>query len=746
MCFVGFVYFGCGHSRIIYQDCELARQADIAFWNRELCPNRHSASEHPKYLCGQGRFYCSESPDGALLDLACSEAREAAADMARIDALLVQSQGAAGALVARMNAASLPQHQRDRHPLTLELMARHANLTTQKLALHKKRSDAERLLQQAQGWYKNRLQHQAGQRSGPFPTLVSGLDVYGKAPSETIGTPSVQGRPNEAGYIGIPILRPEQRQLMTNVLQPNPAAPAPALTTAAQGQSQRGSGDGLSALHNLAQQAEEARRRPASGAVQPPRRAEQSPTHSREVAASESAEKPSKRRAVAKELDDKGADEGSIRRSARVRGKKVNYAESLGSVSREASPDKSDGFGPSPEKSKISDFAESDEVEDDNESPLKRGRGRPKKHAVPERAASPFLSERMNDYVKRTAAARSGSITKPRCGMESVMSVASSAVHSSAPAQYSLPQMAQTIANPGMLISDEDLQPPLAPPLSLHRERRQMGRPPTLPSRQPSLGNQSGSFPSMTAYGAHGPHAGPGRQTLPPPQYMSLLTPAPLPCANLQGSMSAPSFSFATALRRDSLNSSAFTVTTPHSEQAESHYEGMRRSLGTPIVLTSTVNARGQIYAMEPRKRSLPPSSPALQPAKRMRLSLLGDGPGLSAAANDWLLSQPAELPSPEKYSVQDGLVKGGLRLPSPQSMLAGSDNPAPMLAPILRPTPTRPPRTTADETIQAAAVAAEGTEVGNEENEAAPDEPHPFVSDIDWGFGEDGPQESMPW
>lgn len=66
MCFQRFIYFACGHNTIIEQRCD-ATQGGL-FNLKADCPYYQTRRETPNCACGKGRYYCVETADGRYLD------------------------------------------------------------------------------------------------------------------------------------------------------------------------------------------------------------------------------------------------------------------------------------------------------------------------------------------------------------------------------------------------------------------------------------------------------------------------------------------------------------------------------------------------------------------------------------------------------------------------------------------------------------------------------------------------------
>src|ERR1700710_2820177 len=101
MCFLGYVYYACGHQRIIRLDCEICLASDNPYYIRHECVNaRMESTRPPAQQCGTGKFYCSESRDGPFLDHACQMGTQAADMLRPVDIQLAQLKVAAQRFMA----------------------------------------------------------------------------------------------------------------------------------------------------------------------------------------------------------------------------------------------------------------------------------------------------------------------------------------------------------------------------------------------------------------------------------------------------------------------------------------------------------------------------------------------------------------------------------------------------------------------------------------------------------------------
>ncbi|KAM3419768.1 hypothetical protein BST61_g3101 [Cercospora zeina] len=68
MCFHKFTAFRCGCTRLDEQECEAAEEVDINFWRKIDCAYYHSEHVDEQVQCGAGKFYCRTTNDGSCFD------------------------------------------------------------------------------------------------------------------------------------------------------------------------------------------------------------------------------------------------------------------------------------------------------------------------------------------------------------------------------------------------------------------------------------------------------------------------------------------------------------------------------------------------------------------------------------------------------------------------------------------------------------------------------------------------------
>lgn len=68
MCFQGFVHFLCGHNKSYEDCCDYANELEVPFWLKVACPNYSTQSQHAKCYCSPNKYYCAKTEDGQLLD------------------------------------------------------------------------------------------------------------------------------------------------------------------------------------------------------------------------------------------------------------------------------------------------------------------------------------------------------------------------------------------------------------------------------------------------------------------------------------------------------------------------------------------------------------------------------------------------------------------------------------------------------------------------------------------------------
>jgi len=623
MCFQGFVYFACGHNRVFTDNCHLA--LDHPFYMQLNCENYHHSSAHPDRPCGAGGYYCArEDKDGAFLDHVHATYDAAQKSLADIDVQLGRLKTVADDFTLRANALNLSREARMRE-------VDYGRIQNAFLALRQKRQTSQQaciqamsIIQSAMQWYSQKKQHLQSGSSSTLPALVPSSTFPNKVPAE--------------------LRRPRPARNGMDVPTGLPTASRPLSAVSAGGVKQQ-------LLANWQQSPEEActtddKRRDhqtqlQSRHLQPPPALQRDGSRSKMGSAkgqvSAGTPKPHSRRSGSGVDNDNSTwrISGNVRRSARVRDKKISYAEDTGSsvASREPSPDKSDVSGFSPSKSEANNSERSD-------SPAKSSQHLPRQVAAKRTSSgilkpppeSTSLSDKISEWKKRSLNATAS----PLRGRKTLVL---KDVLNSTPEK---PTARSTPVTNGTQLS----HPSTTPHAGLANPSALMGPPssslPALLAAQSLQAATTNSYHQVLQHNA--------ALSLSPPQYgmqRSITSVPPMPLGTQQQWAMQRSSSNSAVLDRWNAPS-AIPYGTPRStgmlppssvDRRDSHfedaprnfdafpsrpdYERMQRSFSSAAYLTPDARPYPMLGYAEPNKRSALPSSPMMAPPdKRMRLSL----------------------------------------------------------------------------------------------------------------------------
>ncbi|EMC95204.1 hypothetical protein BAUCODRAFT_530240 [Baudoinia panamericana UAMH 10762] len=377
MCFQGFVYFACGHSRIVYNDCAVATTTGLPYFNRTLCPNYTIDHQQAPNPCGLGGFYCSHDQAGTLFDQYYAQFRAAENSLRNADMVLANIRSKVPRLRQEVQRSGMTPKQLRAHHSVITFTNQLNRSTQQQAAALRAIAAAQKILLQGIAYYQLRAQWvQNGGNPANFLPFVPSVE-YGQVPTQPrdrmylpgtqapaapnlIASENTSSQPTQQALIPITRypLSPDRSDELAAPTYNTPILPNPYPVPASFPPS---SGDPPPMQPPVLPANRDGRRRKARTPA------------------------PLRKDSVI-ELED------SVRRSTRVRGKRVSYAESSDSASREASPIKSDITGFTPERSEASS------------SPPKKGR--PRKKAKMEEVMDPFtlstsLGQKMADWSKR---------------------------------------------------------------------------------------------------------------------------------------------------------------------------------------------------------------------------------------------------------------------------------------------------------------------------------------------------------
>lgn len=801
MCWVGYVHFACGHNKIYTTDCAYAKEQSL--WQRVACIDYTEDSTYPPYFCGLGKFYCLNTKDGPFFDHVVEGGRNAQATMIQIDSQLPRIKAAAEQFVYQANQRGITQTDWKDMPEFLRLRENHAELIQRRKAVQKTLLDANEIMQGAQEWNRRREEHLMSGDGSVFPPYVPRPDIVGRIPAELQLQPvqnmDVPQSIDPTGYSGPSlqteygaqagvqssrpsgtITQPQQFQIPSGGYNPSLLPQAYNMM-----QAQQAGVDRQKMQHT--QQLPSTYEPRSYGTLGQPNQ----PMFEGETATP--APRRRGRKSAARKQEEEREEAERVRRSARVRGKKVNYAESPGSsaASREPSPGKSDVSGLSPLKS------------DDSRSPVKNRRfgGREIKLGAGsatelERTGS-SLAEKISDYNMRSTMGQGLPMQQRQISVKKELLDSSPAQPTPPPdtrvlsgersvnrASSSRPQPLQYGSISSALNATGTPQPyEFAALTALQSQshiqawaKAQMQSRPQTPMQMPmhaaspyhvtsTAHNQSRQHSEAPGYGSQTPNSfdqqslsltqsnvsqgGQGRPT--PALGTYYLTPSYKfpPISSWTGGLAIPTATpDSPANASDALGSTRRdSVMTPdkaardHAEQtpAKSSYDYMRRSFGSAAALTPPDVQPHASTSTEPAKREVPPSSPTLPPSKRVRLSLPGQEVSQSASEFDSALAQgpgtSALLNAPSPGPLIDEQALG----PSSENK---NEDEAAVPAPMLEPAAVMIPHTDFEETANNAGAtdSAELPQQQEEDGTLDTDFPGAFLSDdFDFGVEYDG-------
>ncbi|KAK3071684.1 hypothetical protein LTR53_008184 [Teratosphaeriaceae sp. CCFEE 6253] len=662
MCFVGYVYFACGHQRIIVQDCDIALAIDIPLFNRQLCENYRHKSETPKFACGVGGFYCGESRDGPFLDQLQTSAQSERCQLDRIDAKLAVVSTSAQKLTNVADAGGVPHFLRQ-NIREFQLGNREFHtLTQERQVLQQTLDQSHAIIQQARGYYSDLKKYLGDGGTGTYPPFVPSANLFGRIPAEITAARRAHKSLSDDS---IPTHQPADQP----VYQPHlPAISTSSTSHALHPRAQASLTRQSSHLANVQSMtsddaqnlhADANRRYKQPQDMQPPNMTRRG--------------QPQRRTAVrgrrSKPEDEDSADDevDTVRRSARVRNKRISYAEDGPSdvTSREPSLDKSDVSGFSPFKS------------DDSVSPSRNGskgkKVRTETSDVSEAVRHPSsLSERLNE-MKRSRRGANSVATVQRRALPGVKDLLNSSPHEGGPTATALPPPSSAEADTPLLnrlppmrsSADSAARMQLLPgPSSFYADLAQHDENPastqsesskamlsladqllqpvsvSVPASDSRHPQTNGSARDWSISGPEGPTT--RRSALLPqqPSAANVFTPQMQRFGPGSSAVAPGTFSF--SFRKDSVTSHLRSSGSQTLDTATpSTYAGMRRSLSSGVTLTPTTAPSSAFEASEPKKRSAAALSPRADSVKRMRLSLPGEGTGSSTPhSTDWLLGR----------------------------------------------------------------------------------------------------------
>lgn len=789
MCFQGFIYYSCGHHGLEESECEEARSLEMPFFIKLHCPQYRTQRCRTQRSCGTGGYYCKQTRDGPFLDHVHEKHTRAKEELTRLNARLVKLQNTEGQFDKSADENNVSMEARRLHPAFRKLGATHQQLVKDRNHSNALMAQSAKIISHAMEWYRQR---------GPAAANGAGGATFEEYARRTM----MQGRPQ--GSLNVPTTAhgldngfqyvPHNSTVTANFIDVSAGYVHPSdqscypgsygqldLPGAYMAATQRNRVDSGVPLLDYASMtntpstfnAPKKRGRPYKRTI------EQTTAPPQKVAG---------RLAPPKKAFER-EESPAVRRSTRVRGKKVSYAESDASERewREDSPSKSDGSGFSPSKSESASPDKSDVSGS-------RGVRREKNELDGSKArrGGNSLRNLIGDWQKRSGAGNNATKYNRPMSQDSSYEGTMKRVDRLQPRDANGIGAAITPSLSQLMNQVQPTQMNTGPTVSTGAN----GRPPTRhgPPTQHSFGpcgnmvmQQQQQLPAATpnffpptnmpvgqtnlfniyANGGmqNGVNAGdlssscyqPGEALNMPPSF----PPAPVnrnwlintPAFNIQARQPART-DHSPELRELIVNHDSrsgegvVSAVLPHtpangSAMQSDTYDRLRRSFSGSVPDFSTASNMQMTTpaSTDPRKRKIAASSPALPSNKRMRLSLPGEDSTSNVYNNDLPYDHTGSVSSPSKMPTQNDID-------APRESI---EDVQPMPAPKLVPTAVMyvPADDAEAEAVSQPAMVQSKEQKRAEEVGELPEQQlevdegvdafgNPFSSDIDWGLFDD--------
>ncbi|KAI7538561.1 hypothetical protein KC331_g10278 [Hortaea werneckii] len=653
MCFQDFLYYPCGHSKIVDTKCDEAKQLDVTYWQQYACPHYENRTLRVPYLCGAARFYCSHSADAPFLDHAF-QIRVASQDTVnKVGSQLAVEYANVTNFVRHAEELQIPSHDWPNIPAHRQIKETIQVLRPKLKDAQQHFNEATAILRQAQHYFAQLAQQPASHTSNATPPFAPGPNALSKVPLEVQGAsfgqrigPVEDNNGRDARNLAT---EPENLAAMDANQKQASAQPSPGPIISNQAQLPIREPEGPNYRVLTYEEKHEV-------AIKAARRAEASmPKPKKRVAAEEetSPAKPKKKgrpSKKAKPSQEPASESEAIRRSNRVRDRKVDYAESPGSEERSPLKSEASGFSIEPSEAESSpDKAKQKRMDTKNmvavtEEPT----------AVPR---SSLLGAKIGDYQRRGGvAAGASSRQQNSTNPESVIRADSLQPSPSPSGLRDSPEFRSVRAphglsrpkiQPSKMLSSNNFAPggPWQPPNMQHRPQSftpayasspTMAQP-RLPSEYQAMPNMYSSYsdPQYYQYGPASfqqqPTQGPSPSQFSMPQGLAGGSNVGMPqygsLPMLENRMQSTSFDQPSAQEYPRDSPVLHSQGTNFQGSLPNQYDSMRHSFGTnvpdltpPNVFTNSMSY-GEPYG-EPKKRKRPVTSPMLPNNERMQLPL----------------------------------------------------------------------------------------------------------------------------
>lgn len=606
MCIQTYVHFTCADTKILTQFCDAgATIAEVSpFYMPIACDDYRIISGRFPHACGLGHFYCAKGQDGAFLDQVYRQGQGAHDKMRGLNAELTRIK--AGALEFRQmgldtgtSLAQINQLAEHRQYMTDFSMAKQFEQ-----GLMDTMCEAATVINQARAHFSQASQGVVGVAAAPDPIAGRSAAFLLERPHPMAVLSNIHYDSHYAAWhdqVPNQSFRPTHSQPSGDISRALPRLHME--QSAISDESRHIMDPGWSADADC-------QRRPIQYQPAPQTTITRTPAQSRR-----------RGRAQSIETESNPEQPETVRRSARTRGKRISYAESLSS-SRSVSPEKSDMSGFSPAESAVDD------------SPMKRPR---LQRREPPASIGSALSSNIRDWKTRDASTASplrlpvgGAHVMPsslHTPSQSRTPTISTPVHTKQSAgnvdQKFQPRASQSVVSNAGTILD--------PTQNCNNGRRI-----TIESmlQHPDHSAQAFQLPALSNSNATGSFEGDGGDiadvSLQDQRYSSMPAQRPSqPSSDVVASQIAQE-----NFRRDS----ALVNKPVHHTEIDYDYDDLRRSFGSKPDFSQafSVPTHTSIDVKDPRKRSLPEQSSST-PAKRMRPSLAWEDGASPSLPDDWL-------------------------------------------------------------------------------------------------------------
>ena len=347
MCFQGFVHFACGHSDIIEKECDLAD--DQPLYLKVACPSYRIDSVKSTGACGLGKYYCRQSTEGQYFEKVHKLLVQAQADVDDLDRKLRYLKATIVRFHTSANKEGVSMEARKAHPSYTYLYSRHEQFKLQRKDANEKRVVSLMVIQEAINHHGKRMEHILNGYVGDMPAFTLKPILAAKLPAELQLGPQAQTISNESAPF-----KPADQVVAARTMD-HSAADLPHEGPNARRSLDSEIGEDIISTPRKTTQVVQDTAAVQEGFVESPISARKKGRHPRRNLEPNTLELPPYARNLNLASPNKQGvlnETSNVRRSARVRGKKVSYAESeTSSISRGYSPEKSDISGFSPARS-----------------------------------------------------------------------------------------------------------------------------------------------------------------------------------------------------------------------------------------------------------------------------------------------------------------------------------------------------------------------------------------------------------